>query len=229
MAGKGTETPHRVTYDRLMVFDHQPRDNQYIYFVKASDAPCIKRAIDDLVLSQAVRKKSRELAIWDPPHRHNVLAKIEDEASDKEARRAQALLQERFNILARKHGKEAALNTVIDEFPTHVRHGIDFCQRGLNPAVNKRVDRTAYIQTTSDGGETGADMENEFVRPNKKAKKTRLVLLYLMLVPNVIFPYNSSKGSAPADQSESHQRRYFCCELYAICTQYGPLGAFNSA
>ena len=170
MSQKDADRQHRVTYDRLMVFDHQPRDNQHIYFVKATDAACIRHAVEVLVLSQAVRKKSRELAIWDPPHRHNLLAKIETEAADKEARRAQAVLQDRFNAVARKHGKDAALNAVIEEFPCHVRHGQDYCQKWLTPGVNRRVDRTGYIQTTSDGGETGVERDQDVAKTSKKKR-----------------------------------------------------------
>ncbi len=173
MSGKDAPTPHRVVYDRLMVFDHQPRDNQYIYYVKVSDGACIKRAVEDTVLSQAVRKKSRELAIWEPPHRHNLLAKVEAEATEKEARRAQSVLQERFNAVARKHGKESALNAIIDEFPTHVRHGVDYCPKGQTPNTNKRVDRTAYIQTTSDAETATEKEQNSGARNTKKRKGNR--------------------------------------------------------
>ncbi len=171
MSGIDASTPHRVTYDRLLVFDHQPRDNQYIYFVKASDAECIKKAIEELVLSQVVRKKTRELPIWEPPHRHNVLAKIETEATDKEARRAQSILLDRFNAVARKHGKETALKTVIEEYPARVRHGVDYCLKWETPTTNRRVDRTNYVQTATSEAETGTEMTRESSKVQKKATK----------------------------------------------------------
>ncbi len=172
MASNDTESTHRVLYDRLLVFDHQPRDNQHVYFVRASDSACIREVMDDLVLSQAVRKRTRELGIWDPPHQHNLLAKIEVEATEAEARRAQAVLQERFNIMARKYGKESALMSIIQDYPCHVRHGIDYVHKRDTPAVNRRVNRTGYVQTTSDGGETGQE-EGEAISTSRFYKKCK--------------------------------------------------------
>ncbi len=172
MASQDTGSTHRVEYNRLMVFDHQPRDNQHVYFVRATDAPCIKEVMENLVLSQAVRRKSRELGIWDPPHRHNLLAKIEKEATDVEARRAQKILQERFNYMAKKYGKDSALMGIIQDYPCHVKHGVDYVHKKETPTVNRRVDRTGYVQTTSDGGETGQD--EGAISASKSHKKSKM-------------------------------------------------------
>ena len=141
-------------YNRLVLHDINPQGGAPRVFTSTvANSGLLQHQVDGMDMSMQKRTKPRKLSIYVPERLFNVLAKVETACSHKEAARAAEVLNAAMRdcLKGRGFSVEEAIQDVVSRFPGHVRHGLLFQERGLEPVTTlRRFERKNLVVSDSD-------------------------------------------------------------------------------